>query len=225
MTRPRFFLMLGCLLALIGLTPRQSLAVRAQPLVCRWAVRYSGPGVYGDGLTNNGDANYDDSNSKRGVRCYFGVNGKDLDMVTYDTGRKLHLVFPAGQGIPLSDGSTMDDLVAEFDLFGINYYGPFRTMGVGTTALLQVDLEFHFPDGPNPLTYELEYRALAVERISEGAWVVTSNPIEICGAEVCTGLGFTPSPLANLNTVRRKSIETIRENVFMPIRFVVKLQQ
>jgi hypothetical protein len=227
MSRPRISLVLALTLAAVALTAPRSFGASAQPLNCTWDADYFGigiPGVYGDNPnTTNGDANYNHSSARNGVKCYLGVNGKDFDLVTYNTGRTLHFVFPAGSGIPTTSG-TADNFFAEVDLFGINYFGPFRTMGIGTTALLQVDLEFHYPTGPNPLSYELEYRALAVMRTAADQWLITSNPIEICGSSTCSGLGFTPSSAAKLNVIRRKSVETIRQEVLMPIRFRAKYQ-
>ncbi len=179
----------------------------ATPLVAIWTTASStGFGVFDDG--NN---RYENGIGK--VQCYFGVSGKDVDVVTYNSGRKLHFKFDPNNSALQSSGLSADFL-AESDLFGINYFGRYRDMGIGTTAQVQADLEFYV----GRITYELDYPSLAVMRISENTWRITSDPLDIPGNP-----GFTPSDEADLNVIRRRSQESFGQ-VNMPIRFEVTIK-
>lgn len=170
------------------------------------------------GVFDDGDVNY--NNGASGVQVYFGVGGKDLDLVTYDTGRTMEFVFdqssPAVQSAQAA-GLPAGSFTAEMDFFGINYFGRYRDMGIGTTAQVQADLEFHI-GGPNPTTFELEYPSLAVMRLSETEWLVTTNPADIPGDP-----GFQASSSALLNMIRRRK-QTTYGTVSMPLRFTVTVQ-
>jgi len=166
------------------------------------------------GVYDDGDPLY--SHTKDGVQAYFGVGGKDVDLVTYDSGRMMHFEFdPASPALAAAGIPAVID--SEMDLFGINYWGRYRDMDIGTTAQVQADLEFHCC-GPSPTTYELEYPSLAVMRLSETEWLVTSDPADIPGDP-----GFQASSTAMLNVIRRKK-QTSFGLVSMPIRFTVTLQ-
>jgi hypothetical protein len=185
-------------------------AARATPLVATFLDNLTFTGA---GVSDDGNPVYTDGSG--GVRCYFGVNGRDVDLVTYNSGRTLNFTFD-----PNSPGFKASGLPASFnaesDLFGINYFGPYRTMGVGTTAQVQMDLEFHV--GSPPQTFELDYSSLAVKRLTSTTWLVTSNQSDIGGNP-----GFTASDLARLNGIRRKTV-TAFGAVNMPIRFEVTLK-
>ncbi len=177
------------------------------PLVAIWTTASStGFGVFDDG--NN---RYENGVGK--VQVYFGVTGKDVDVVTYNSGRKLHFKFDPNNSA-LQGSGLPADFLAESDLFGINYFGRYREMGIGTTAQVQADLEFYV----GRITYELDYPSLAVMRISETTWLVTSNPLDIPGNP-----GFQASDEADLNVIRRRSQETFG-TVNMPIRFEVTVK-
>ncbi len=182
------------------------------PLTATWTDQ-SGFGVSSDS-SSSGSTIYD--NGANGLQVYFGAGGKDVDVVTYNSGRKLHFKFD-----PSSEALAATGLPAEFDaesdLFGINYFGRYRDMTVFTTAQVQTDLEFHV-GGPMPTTYALSYPALAVRRIAEDTWVVTSNPNDIPGFP-----GFTASDEAELNIIRRNR-QTSFGTVNMPIRFEVTIK-
>lgn len=208
MTRFRLVRML--VLAFVAFATPSAFAVKAQPLTCTWQANYFSIGVYGD--ASDGTGVYD--HNVGGVRCYFGVNERNIVLVTYNTGRKLHFKFDPASSVPESAGLP-DDFLAEVDLFGINYFGPYTSMGIGTTAQVQMDLEFHMPN--NPLTYELDYSSLAVVRLDAATWRITSQVADV------PSLIVTPSPEAKLNVVRRRSAETFG-TVNMPIRFEVKLK-
>ena len=170
------------------------------------------------GVFDDGDPNY--NNGTDAVQVYFGVGGKDLDLVTYDTGRTMEFVFDQSSPVVLSAqaaGLPVGDFNAEMDFFGINYFGRYRDMGIGTTAQVQADLEFHI-GGPNPTTFELEYPSLAVMRLSATEWLVTTDPADIPGDP-----GFQASSSALLNMIRRRK-QTTYGTVSMPIRFTVTIQ-
>lgn len=177
----------------------------ATPLTATWST------PAGFGVHDDGNPVYDHGTS--GVQCYFGVNGRDANLVTYNTPRRLQFSFDSSSTAWQNSGLAQDFL-AEVDLFGINYFGPYRTMGVGTTAQVQMDLEFKV----GRLTYELDYPSLAAMRLSETEWLITSDPADIPGFP-----GFTVSDLASLNVIRRRSQETFGA-VNMPIRFVVVMK-
>ena len=164
-----------------------------------------------NGVFDDGTSLYEDGFG--GVQCYLGVAGKDLDLVTYDTSRKLHYVFDTSQtawqlsGIP-------GDFPAVSDFYGINYYGQYVVMGVGTTAQVHGVLQFYV----GRITYELDYQSLAVMRTSQTTWLITSNPGDIPGYP-----GFYASDQAALNVIRRKSQDSYG-TVNMPIRFEVTVK-
>ncbi len=151
-------------------------------------------GVYTDGLD--------------GVQCYVSVSKNDADLVTYNTGRTLHFVFPASDPA-VAAASLPSSLDAEVDFFAINYYGNYDSMGIGTTAQVQMDLEFKVGN----LTYELDYAALAVYRKDGDTWLITSDYDD---PEI-GGHPFTWSADAKLNVVRRRR-QTTYGVVSMPFR-------
>ena len=93
-------------------------------------------------------------------------------------------------------------------------------MAVDTTAQVAMDVEFHWPPTGNPETYELVYDCLAVTRIRENTWVVNSE--DFYGASFAVPC---LSSLADLKRVRRKKAETLLEDVDMPVRWAIILQQ
>ncbi len=177
------------------------------PLRATWMTATStGFGVFDDG-NNIYEHGID------GVQAYFGVAGKDVDVVTYDTERRLRFKFdPNDPALKLS--GLPADFMASSDMFGINYWGRYREMGIGTTAQVQSDLEFYV----GLKTYELDYPSLAVRRMSEDTWLVTSDPLDIPGDP-----GFQASDEADLNVVRRNR-QTTYGTVHMPIKFEVKIK-
>ncbi len=164
----------------------------------------------GAGISDDGSITY--VNGIGGVRCYFGVNGKNVDLVTYSTGRKLHFKFnPASTAWQTSKLSQ--DFLAEVDFYGVNFFGPYQSMADGTTAQMQASLQFHV--GGN--TYELAYPALAAYRTGN-TWLITSNPGDIPGYP-----GFTATDQATLSLKRQKKVTNFG-SVNMPIRFQVTPQ-
>ena len=210
----RFAVAASLLVTLAAFTAIRPLgfAARGIPLTCNWndpVPPYSGTGVYGDvsGEYEHGTG---------GVSCYFGVNARDVDMVTYNSGRTLHFVFdgsdPDVQGAAFPT-ATFD---AEVDLFGINYFGRFTDMAVGTTAQVQMDLEFHVPEGPKPRTFELDYSSLAAKRLDNNTWLITSESAPVDNGQTVF------SRTAKLNEIRRRGSVPYGE-VEMPIQFTVTI--
>lgn len=152
------------------------------------------------------DSNGPYSNGVDGVQCYISVSKNDADLVTYNTPRMLHFQFPAGDPAveAAKISSTLDAVV---DIFAINYYGNYDSMGVGTTAQVQMDLEFYVGN----VTYELDYAALAVFRYDENIWLITSDPNDIPYSPIAYG------PEAKLNVIRRHR-QTTFGVVSMPLR-------
>ena len=167
--------------------------------------------AYGFGVSDDGNPVYEDSVGR--VQCYFGAGGGNVDLVTYSSARTLHLQFdpaaPAWQGSGLPQTSNV-----VVDLYGVNFYGLFLSMGVGTTAQVQTSLQFK--SGGN--TFELMYQSLAAKRLTQNTWLITSDPLDIGGYP-----GFTASDQAALGVFRRRSRQTFGA-VNMPIRFEVTLR-
>ncbi len=167
-------------------------------------------GVFNDKISNL----Y--ANGVSGVQCYFGVSGKDLDLVTYNTPRTLHFVFNPNQTAWQASGIP-SNFYAVSDFYGVNYFGPYASQGLYTTAQVSASLEFYV----GTVTYELNYPSLASYRMSSVTWLITSDPKDPL---LQTGYpGFTASDMANLVVVRRRSNTTFG-TVNMPIRFEVTLQ-
>ena len=170
------------------------------------------------GVYDDGDPNY--NNGASGVQVYFGVGGKDLDLVTYDTGRTMTFRFdqsdPDVQAAQAA-GLPVGDFTAEMDFFGINYWGRYREMAIGSTAQVQADLEFH-TGGPMPTTFELEYPSLCVTRLDATTWLVSTDMSHLEGNP-----GFDASSIALLNIIRRRK-QTSYGTVDMPLRFTVTVQ-
>jgi hypothetical protein len=166
---------------------------------------------FSNGVFDDGNPLYEDGLSQ--VQCYIGVSGKDFDMVTYNTPRTLHYVFDTSSAAWKLSGIP-SDFPAVSDFYGVNYYGRYVEMGVGTTAQVHGVLQFYV----GKITYELDYQSLAVMRTSQTTWLITSNPGDIPGYP-----GFYASDQAALNVIRRKSQDSYG-TVNMPIRFEVNVK-
>jgi len=216
MNRSRFVcLMLVCLLCTLT-TFAFAGGGRAQPLSCTMT-------SFTVGVSPDASDTYVHSGTKANpLRCYFGVGGKDFDLVTYDSGRTFHYRFdgtdPDTVSAVTAAGLPGTDFFAESDAFGINYWGRFKEMAVGATANVQMDLEFHIPN--NPLTYELDYSTLAVTRLTATQWLLTSEPEAVNNGGSFGGAGV--SSLAKLNVIRRRNVQNFG-TVDMPIRIEMTL--
>jgi len=162
----------------------------------------------GSGVSGDAVAIY--SNAVGKVQSYLGAGGGNIDVVTYSTGRTFHFAIPAGSVLNASGLPAQFD--AEVDFYGVNYFGTYLSMGVGTTAQVHGVLQFH----RNGLTYQLDYPALAVVRNDASSWGVTSGPL---GYDP----GFTASSNATLSLVRKKG-NLDYGVVSMPIVFTVALK-
>jgi hypothetical protein len=167
----------------------------------------------GFGVTDDGNILYE--NGVQGVKNFFGSGGGNVVLITYSTGRKLTFKFNPASASWQASGLGQN-LKAEVDLFGVNFYGPFQTMAVGTTAQVQTSIQFK-PTGVGQ-TYELSYLALAAKRQSQNTWLITSDPQDIGGFP-----GFLASDQAALGVFRKRSRQTFGA-VNMPIRFEVQLK-
>lgn len=163
----------------------------------------------GAGVSDDGSSLYANG---AGVQSYFGVNGKNAVLVTYGSGRTLHFIFNPASTAWQSSGLPAD-FKAEVDFYGVNYFGPYQSMGDGTTAQVQATLQFHV----GKQTYGLVYPALAAYRTGN-TWLITSNPYDIPGYP-----GFTASDQATLTLKRQKQTVSFG-SVNMPIRFQVTPQ-
>lgn len=165
----------------------------------------------GSGLSGDGSDYVD---AEGAVQSYIGVGGKDVDLVTYNSSRIINFAFADGDSDVWNRAALEQELQAEIDIFAINYWGRYMEMGVGTTAQVQSDFEFYV----GRKTYELDYSTLAVFRETLDTWLITTDPNDIPGNP-----GFTASPLAELNVIRRSKQETFGV-VSMPVRFRVRLK-
>jgi hypothetical protein len=167
------------------------------------------PDSYGVG--SDASVFYETGSSR--VKNHFGTGGRNVVLITYSSGRKLTFQFdPASTA--WQNSHLPATVAAEVELYGINFYGPFQSMGVGTTAQLQTTLQLKVGGS----TYELWYPALAAMRTGTNTWLITSDPNDIPGFP-----GFTASSNANLSVFRKRSRETFG-GVNMPIRFEVNLK-
>lgn len=184
----------------------------ATPLTATWLTDNTVTtfGVFNDKLSNV----Y--ANGISGVQCYFGVNGQNLVLVTYNTPRTLHYVFNTAQPAWQAAGIP-SNFYAVSDFYGVNYFGQYASQGLGTTAEVSASLEFYV----GTTTYELNFPSLASYRMSSVTWLITSDPNDplLPGGNP----GFTASNQATLAVVRRNSNKSFG-TVNMPIRFEVTLQ-
>lgn len=168
----------------------------------------------GFGVSDDGNPAY--LNGVDGVRVYFGVNNGNANLITYSTGRALTFrLDPASPAAVASGLSTSSPFEAEVDFYGINYYGQFQSMGLNTTAQMKGSLQFKTSNG---VTYELLYQSLAVRRVAQNSWLVTTNHPELGGDP-----GFTASDQAELSSFRKRT-RLIYGAVNMPMRFTLTLQ-
>lgn len=197
--------------ALVATLTVAAWAAKAAPTITTFLTAGSLTGVFDDG---NGDYVH----GVGGVKSYFGVNGKDANLVTYNTSRTLRLQFDPTSAAYINSGlknvSADGVIIAQVDLFGLNYYGPYRTQGVGTTAQVQMDLEFKVGN----LTYELDYSSLGSFRQDANTWVITNDSGLWGGGNP----GFVPAATARLNVIRRKRVESFG-TVEMPVTFQMRL--
>ena len=146
-------------------------------------------------------------NGVGGVKSYFGSGGKDYDLVTYSTSRYLTIrasSSPAwtNSNLPLSNSYQVS-------FYGVNFYGPFSTMGAGTTAQVHGVLQFHYLSN----TYQLDYQALEVKRdATTGVYHFSSIPSE-----------YSPVPTSSLAMLSlvRKGGNVNYGTVVLPIQFDV----
>ena len=184
-------------------------AARSTPLAANFLPNFSTTGF---GVSDDGNAAY--VNGIQAVKCYFGVNNQNANLVTYSTGRKLVFKLdPASPAAVASGLPTGVPVAAEVDFYGINYYGQFQSMGLGTTAQLKASLQFK----ANNTTYDLTYQSLAVKRTSASTWLITSDPNDIGGFP-----GFNATDQAELSSFRKRT-KIAYGAVNMPIRFEVTL--
>lgn len=173
------------------------------PLVANFGP-ISGYGVIGDGQPY--------TNSPSGPIQVYLNSSQTLVVMTYNSGRGLHFSFdPNAAAWQLS--GLPPAVVAEIDLNGINYYGTFVGMTVGTTAQLKTDLMFHYGGS----TWDLAYPSLAVTRESATTWLITSEATDVPYSPFAFGANAALM-------VQRKRSNTNFGNVTMPVHFTVTLQ-
>jgi|GEM_PF-3631902 len=161
------------------------------------------------GVTADGNNAY--LNGVGGVQSYLGAGGKNVNLVTYGTGRRLHFVFNSAS-IPWQNSGLPQDFTAEVVAFGVNYFGPYSTMGVGTTAQVALTIQFIY----NGVTYELAWASVAGYHDTATSWLITWRALDIPGYP-----GFSPSDQATLSRLRHNS-RTTYGVVNMPVRFSVQ---
>jgi len=185
-------------------------AAKSTPLQATFLPNLSSTGF---GVSDDGNPTY--TNNVGGVKVYFGVNNGNANIVTYSSGRTLTFRFDPASGAASAAALNGSPAVsAEVDFYGINYYGQFQSMGVGTTAQMKGSLQFK----ANNTTYELLYQSLAVKRTSATTWLITTDPVDPGGNP-----GFTANDQAELSSFRRRT-RVVYGAVNMPMRFQVTLQ-
>jgi len=96
------------------------------------------------------------------------------------------------------------------DAYGINYFGQYLSMQIGSTAQVQMDVQFHYGGGST--TYELSYSCLAVRRTQFNTWVLTSGDPDGGNVRAVPCL----SNKATLSKIRRNSGQVFGD-VTMPV--------
>ncbi|HSE49492.1 MAG TPA: hypothetical protein VLA96_09830 [Terriglobales bacterium] len=164
----------------------------------------------GAGVSHDGNNAY--LNGASGVQSYLGAGGKNANLVTYSTGRRMRFIFdpasPAWQasGLP-------QNFLAEVSAFGVNYFGPYVSMGPGTTAQVALTIQFKY----NNVTYELAYGSVAAYHDTATSWLLTWTSFDLPGYP-----GFSPSDQATLSRLRNNQ-RTRFGAVNMPVRYSVQL--
>jgi hypothetical protein len=143
-------------------------------------------------VTDDGSSLY--ANGVDRVQVYLGAGGKDVDLVTYSSKRGFHFHFDAA-ATAWQNSHLPQDSNAQVDFYGVNFFGPYVSQAIGTTA--QVHGVIQFKSGSN--TYQLDYPAMASKRLSANTWLLTTDPAEIGGFP-----GFTAGDQAGLSLVRKK---------------------
>jgi hypothetical protein len=162
------------------------------------------------GVTDDGNNAY--LNGVNGVQSYLGAGGNNVNLVTYSTGRRLHFTFDSTSPAWKNSGLPQN-FMAEITSYGVNYFGPYATMGVGTTAQVALTIQFKY----NNQTYELAWASVAGYHDTATSWLITWDALDIPGYP-----GFSPSDQATLSKVRNNS--RVKYGVVnMPVRFSVQL--
>jgi hypothetical protein len=164
----------------------------------------------GAGVGDDGNNAY--LNGAGGVQSYLGAGGNNVNLVTYGTGRKLHFVFDAASPAWRNSGLPQD-FTAEVTSFGVNYFGTYVSMNVGTTAQVALTIQFKV----NNVTYELAWASVAGYHDTATSWLITWNALDLPGYP-----GFSTSSQATLSRVRNNT-RTKYGVVDMPVRFSVQL--
>jgi hypothetical protein len=199
-------IVLGLCVVLLAVTA--AFAGKGTPLIATFLPNLSSTGY---GVSSDANAIY--SNGVNRVQVYFASGGGTVDLITYSTGRKLSFAFdPSSNAFQASGLPQLSQ--AEVDLYGINFYGPFSSMGINTTAQLKTSLQFKSGSS----TYELAYPSLATKRLTADTWLITSDPADVGGDP-----GFDASDSADLGVFRKRS-RTDFGTVNMPIRFQIQLK-
>lgn len=210
-SRRAFTVSLGLLL--VAASSSVAFAAKGTPLTSTFSTSLLNTAY---GVFDDGKGPY--YNGISGVQCYFGVSGKDLDLVTYNTPRTLTYKFDTSQ-TAWQAANIPATFTAVSDFYGVNYYGQYVAQGIGTTAQVHGTLQFYVGN----ITYQLDYQSLASYRESSNTWLITSDPWPYDPLLPEGNPGFTPSTQAALSVIRRKS-QTTFGTVNMPIRFEVNFQ-
>jgi hypothetical protein len=146
------------------------------------------------------------------VQSYLGAGGNNVNLVTYSTGRRLHFTFDSTSPAWKNSGLPQN-FMAEITSFGVNYFGAYTTLGIGTTAQVALTIQFKY----NGVTYELAWASVAGYHDTSTSWLITWDALDIPGYP-----GFSPSDQATLSRLRNNS-RTKYGVVNMPVRFSVQL--
>lgn len=164
------------------------------------------------------------ANGDNGLQVYIGGSGRDANLVTYNSGRKLHIVFntssPAWQAANEHSGLPAE-VDAESDMYGINYQGEFTEgMVITDTGQMQMNLEFHV----GRVTYKLDWASMGAIKLSNDTWLMTTDPgdLALFGLSY-PHLGFPISPAATLSVRKRHSSQQYGA-LDMAMRYFIQLK-
>ncbi len=198
----------GAATATITLFASVVLAVAGPPLAAVWSTNPLGSA---SGVFRDRNSVY--KNRTDGVQCNFDVKGQGVELVTYGTQRGLRFKFGSTSSAWRASG-LKPSFLAAVGLYGVNYFGKYVDMAVGTTAQVKVSIQF----SQNNVAYDLTYPSIAVMRVSPSLWLFTSDREDIPGNP-----GFNASDQAAISVLEKRG-QRLFGAVHMPIRFEMTSQ-
>jgi hypothetical protein len=165
------------------------------------------------------------ANGENDLQVYIGGSGRDENLLSYNTGRTLYITFdPSSPAYKAAykDSNLPQSFNAEVDMYGVNNEGAYTTgMAIDDTGQMHMSLEFHV----GTVTYELDWASMGAIKLDDHTWMMTTDPVDITNFGLTySDIGFTISPAATLNVIKRHSVQAYG-GVDMHMRYIIQLQQ